>query len=120
MTLTQLHDAIRPQFIWISHEAKDLQTDAVLYKGTGSKGIASICFIGIAFMHGFKTKDVRDYLNIETKEEHQNKLATFRTAMRDPGVDRQTKLIHLKTSLTLNYLRLHKKVEIVSIDNFRF
>jgi len=123
MTLTQLHEAVKPQFVWEQHNCKDLQTDAVLYKGKGSKGIASIVFIGISFMKGFKAREVCEYLNIETIEEYQHKLAIFKAAITDTNngfKDKHSKAIHIKTGLVLNYLRLHKKIEFIPLNTFRF
>jgi len=130
MTLSDLHAAIKPQFVWAAHDSKDLQTDPLIYKGEGSKSIASIVFIGIAFMNGYKAKEITEYLNLgcggrgtRTYEEFNHKLSLFKKAMQaiKAGTnDKQANAIHLKTCLTLNYLKNHKRVSFVPLTTFKF
>lgn len=131
MTLTDLHKAIKPQFVWAEHNSKDLQTDAVFYKGDGSASLASVVFIGISFMNGFKAREVSEYLNIidDTKgagkqlEQYHYRLGLFKKAIiavKNGTADKQDKAIHLKTSLTLNYLRNHSRIPFVALTDFKY
>lgn len=135
LSLSELHAAIRPQFVWLEHNSKDLQTDPILYKGEGAQSVASIVFIGIAFMNGFKPDEICDYLNMGMGErgtrqgverrhkDYYNKLSTFKTSMRaalNGTADTMAKTIFVKTSLTLNHLKNTRKTNYVPLTGFKF
>lgn len=130
MTLQQLHEAIKPQFVWAAHNCKDLQTDPLVYKGSGSQSIASIIFIGIAYMNGYNAGEISEYLNLNVGgrggrkyEEYNHKLKLFKRAMHNAKAgtnDKQSKAIYLKTSLTLNHLRNHQRTSFIPLTDFKF
>lgn len=126
MTLPDLHAAVKPQFVWLDHNSKDLQTDPVMYD---SQSIAQVVFIGIAFMNGYKAAEISEYLNLNCGgrgsrkyEEYNHKLGVFKKAMATHKDKRgkQAAQIYIKTSLTLNYLKNHGRPDFVPLTSFKF
>lgn len=109
--LTQLEKAMRPQFVWEKNPAKPLQT---LETQEGAKDIARMIFVGIADMHGFKSEEVQNYLDMRF-DSYRNKLSTFRENIKECRrrenegniyeVDDSIKKFYLKVNLTLNAIK---------------
>jgi hypothetical protein len=109
--LTQLEKAMRPQFVWEKNPAKPLQT---LETQEGAKDIARMIFVGLADMHGFKSEEVQNYLDMRF-DSYRNKLSTFRENIKECRrrenegnvyeVDDNIKKFYLKVNLTLNAIK---------------
>lgn len=109
--LTQLEKAMRGQFVWEKSPAKPLQT---LETQEGAKDIARMIFVGIADMHGFKSEEVQNYLDMRF-DSYRNKLSTFRENIKECrireandsiyAVDDNIKKFYLKVNLTLNAVK---------------
>lgn len=109
--LTQLEKAMRPQFVWEKNPAKPLQT---LETQEGAKDIARMIFVGIADMHGFKSEEVQNYLDMRF-DSYRNKLSTFRDNIKECRrreqdgniyeIDDNIKKFYLKVNLTLNAIK---------------
>jgi hypothetical protein len=109
--LTQLEKAMRPQFVWEKNPAKPLQT---LETQEGAKDIARMIFVGLADMHGFKSEEVQNYLDMRF-DSYRNKLSTFRENIKECRrrenegniyeVDDNIKKFYLKVNLTLNAVK---------------
>ena len=109
--LTQLEKAMRPQFVWEKNPAKPLQT---LETQEGAKDIARMIFVGIADMHGFKSEEVQNYLDMRF-DSYRNKLSTFRENIKECRrrenegniyeVDDSIKKFYLKVNITLNAIK---------------
>jgi hypothetical protein len=109
--LTQLEKAMRAQFVWEKNPAKPLQT---LETQEGAKDIARMIFVGIADMHGFKSEEVQNYLDMRF-DSYRNKLSTFRENIKECRrrenegniyeVDDSIKKFYLKVNLTLNAIK---------------
>jgi len=102
---------MRPQFVWEKNPAKPLQT---LETQEGAKDIARMIFVGIADMHGFKSEEVQNYLDMRF-DSYRNKLSTFRENIKECRrrenegniyeVDDSIKKFYLKVNLTLNAIK---------------
>jgi hypothetical protein len=109
--LTQLEKAMRPQFVWEKNPAKPLQT---LETQEGAKDIARMIFVGLADMHGFKSEEVQNDLDMRF-DSYRNKLSTFRENIKECRrrenegniyeVDDNIKKFYLKVNLTLNAVK---------------
>jgi len=109
--LSQLEKAMRAQFVWEKNPTKPMQT---LESQEGAKDIARMIFVGIADMHGFKSEEVQNYLDMRF-DSYRNKLSTFRENIKECRrrenegniyeVDDSIKKFYLKVNLTLNAIK---------------
>ena len=110
-TLSQLEKAMRAQFVWEKNPTKPLQT---LEAQEGAKDIARMIFVGIADMHGFKSEDIQNYLDMRF-DSYRHKLSTFRENMKECrarenedtiySIDDSIKKFYMKVNLTLNAIK---------------
>lgn len=115
MSLEDIEQALRPNFIWIKHNDKRLQTDPLI---TGNQSAGQIVFIGVALKNGFKRKEIIDYLAIETIDEYNRKKALCKL-----GRKVRNSMIDIKFRLTQNNLMHNmnqKDKPFVSWVNFNY
>jgi hypothetical protein len=124
--LTQLEKAMRAQFVWEKNPVKPLQT---LETQEGAKDIARMIFVGIADMHGFKSEEVQNYLDMRF-DSYRNKLSTFRENIKECRireaqgniyeVDDSVKKFYLKVNLTLNAIKYMFGSSYVSFSTIKY
>lgn len=110
MTLYAIERAMKPQFAWIKHPTRRLQT----YDREGKKqGMAMVIFIGVAGSFGIPDKDIREFLELvpseyETKKrKFDNLWAVILQRKENATICKEFDYIdqvYLKTKLTLNAL----------------
>jgi hypothetical protein len=124
--LSQLEKAMRPQFVWEKNPAKPMQT---LEHQEGAKDVARMIFVGVADMHGFKSEDIQEYLDMRF-ESYRNKLSTFRDMLKECKrrrkdgslleIDDQVKRFYFKVNLTLNAIKYMYGGSYLSFSNIKY
>lgn len=122
LKLTQIEEAMRPNFIFDREGLKPLQLDEEI---EGSKDLARTIFVGIADMNGHQHSDVMAFLEMGY-DSYRTKIQQFRQHWRDAHrrVDEGTqyliedpvKKFYVKTGLTLNYIRWKYNSEYVNLQ----
>lgn len=125
LDLQKIETAVRKQFIWDRTDPKTKWATEQAYN-LGSKGLGASVFIGLAYNLGFSLVQIEAHMDLEPLD-IKAKLNAFNTRMQEmvqrklTGNDLEkkdmTQLMHVKSSMSMSYIRMHYLAEHITIPD---